>query len=989
MDRELSFGMRVTRVARCFSSRVCQKVDEFFELYGRPSYLKGGSTDDVPSTELYQLKETASDVARTCEEALARFRTRLYASPQHVPAELCRETLIAMRRVVSKPADRNTVRSSKLWQDALSIHGLCVPTDMEAAAATSDILYYGGHYGDVVQRFSCERYAAEMEMLTISEAPLLLGVRLLSTYLMACAKSRGAVDAATMQLITRAFQLVRSVTSTAEKANRQRLARAAEVLTWSLDEAYGAACLPSTTCIDTFRRDCPQWLTHLFEDPNGVTDLSCLPTDRCLTPPRLLLRAAEAAAAGRQLNILWEIYNVVKTRECQQPEYLIFGLSAEVAALIVRAAPQHPGTRGVVAYVGSSLDPEALALLVETKHSWQMALRVLSSMGGSAAYFAMRSIVLHRPPGDAQNLQESVGDLLTCNAQSTWRTALARSMAACASLETNWRASLPETLRLLSDAGKGRLFMTLLPEYDIVNAQDNLSVAASFSRVLRVSGKWWHALEVLDLIANAKPPQDEMSERFLEEACADTISTLQEAKRWRDALDTFKLLQPAMPRRGCPLLCSLLKCMPSSTPWIEALVYAERTYSIPAEVKTALTLLHDPTAPATLKGPEIAPLVPQLISHGRWQILLAYAQEHPKMAAHWVAYLRSLDRAADDVSLVAHEVLSKLPELALSDRAVLPVLFQVCMQNGWLGNFLDLLMRRIGAATLEPVVAQYQSLAQYIINRQLPPTGMVYQEPYVVHQFALLIAAKSLHITVSVPPNVANSKDSLSTYLRVPSSSIKPGRASKDHSTQFVVRGPRACPIPPEYCLFRGSSGVVVGYKAPGAPLYSVARGLLVAISEKDAFSLAYNMGPATSGLFILYLSRLNSKRMILHLQLDLLITPLQGASATPLLASSFFSEYAMVVRATTEQVYTVQASLHTRGGHRAKNVLRELKASLNRNGWGVVEPEQGCGDVYHISKIQIRLIEAKTAESVDTCGEVVDVVSSETPPWLGSNKRI
>lgn len=933
-------------------------------------------TEIAPTEGLSSSTAPADPAWQTCQRLLDRFRTRVYANPGRVPPALCDEALASVERLLATSPERRAAAAGNLWQDALALLSHAPDHDVGAAADAATALLLAGH----AARSACVCATATAPAVFSSSpreaAEVQDRLRLLSVQCVSASECREALPASWAAAAATVLDEAWRVVGVAEKPERSAVAGAVEVLAWSLDCLYAlSSTAGERVALLALKPKLPQWLQpSLFESRDAAAATGSTPTQPLeRLPPRRLLEVAERAERDGDAATLDRLLRCAEAHEERCRGYVIFRLPARIAELLVRRFPHHPSTAAAVATLGTALPCAALQPYGATRDGFEEAVAVLIRMAGPEPYFALQAILRHQPPAAAAAVQERYGDVLTGQRTLNWSTALAFTMRQVAAADPHWRAYVPETLRLLSDAGHTRQLWRLLPEYNAAEATANIPVAASVGRAVRQSGRWWHALEVLDLLAGAPAPRSDTEERLAAAACADTLTALLQAQQWQEALRMFDAVGAALlPPTESAVVARLLTALPSAAPWSYALATADARGLAPPLTKATLRCLHTAgTSPL-----DFLPTAPQqraaavaFAQHGRWDLVHALVRHRPTDVWLWRLLVQALERCCEvvDAATAARLVPAPLPPPCLDDEALLGSVAHLCLQRGWfelLTTHLSTLPgsgRASEATPLSRLRLEYEHLLAFAQTGRGPPVGFVFTDSYVIHHFVSCVARRRVSVLAGLPATHAGSKRRASAFLRVPQENLSLPRSSGKRdggSGAATVRVVSAAAAPHrlEHCVGVAAGGLLVGYKVPAVSVFAEARGMLKALGCDGAYVLAYHLSAAASGLYLLCPASggLAAAALSVRLRLHVRIAVLAGAAPVPLLAAAFFSRHAMRWRGGDGDCHEVEAVVDAEGGSKVRQAWRSLKADLNAEGWGPVEPEAGAGDAYHVVEVRV-----------------------------------
>lgn len=978
--------MRVSGIVRALHVTACRRSASFFELYGRTPEPKTDEKENTNKTPALSCSTAGHDKDwETCHAALQRFQTQRYIDPNHIPAELPRDALASVAAVLMTSPLRRSAAALGLWKEALELRAHTPAVDIAAATDTATVLLCLGK--SALGYETCARLLRHnmsfRHRIETSEAELEDALRFLSVFAVcAAADDRHDIEADYLPFFETALQNAKSVIAGADKSKRSGPAHAVELLAWSLDWCYGDTFNGEheRDAAEALRSLLPQWLLFLFEPFDSAAAQQSTSSFALLSPRWLCEMARRAGDAGDHAHVE-RLLRYAQRKEATTPSYRIFQLSTRMVDVLVRRFPHLPAATQAVATYGTALHSDALRRFGMTKGGFEAALAVLRTMAGAEPYFVLRTLMRHHSVETAAAVQETVGDVLTGNPQLNWRTALHFTMHEVETANPNWRVYLPETLRLLSDGGQMRHFWSLLQEYNAADGASNVSVAASLAQAMSRSGRWWHAMEVMDLLASAPPPRNLAEESFLNAACTDTLRALLQSRRWQEALEVLELVGDAVPAHEVGVVSQLLMSLPAEAPWRSALQLAEQKGFAVHNAAAVLRVLHDGSAsPLQLTAPQQRVAVPVFVQHGRWAFTRALVEQRPGDVRLWRGLLQALERCSDVVDEAAGAfLLSSVPASLADDPCTFCAVVQLFLQHGWYG-LLATHLRAVAASappSLSSLCKEYQLLLAYLQDATRPPLTHVFTDSYVIHQFIACVAAQHLAVVAQLPGEAAMSKQQVSVYLRVPHDNLGVLRhrgSSGVAASSVKVYTTAASAFLLEHVLHIGADGFLFGYKVPGVSLYSAARGLTQTLQLPGVYLLAYNMSAASSGVFVLHPAVVSPRLYLFTLYVRLCLACLADAPCVPLLATTFFKRYDVVWHNGTTGRHEVTAAVPVESGFEVKTALRTLKMDINAEGWGLVETEPGAGDLYHINAVRYvpRAADGQTCADVQvvTCGQ-------------------
>ncbi|KAG5473922.1 hypothetical protein LSCM1_04558 [Leishmania martiniquensis] len=951
--------MRTSKPRRVFGLSGCLRSSAFLELYGRAQTTEAAEALPTPR----QCGDAAPVDERwaKCEAFLKRFRSHLYIHPGKAPVELCREALRAVEELLASSPTRRSTVARRLWRDALALHSHLPAHDVSAAAETASALLFS----DQAQRgcLVCSRVDGHprFRQELRSGTGLRDCLRLLSVHAMCASYSCEALSPQWWTNLADSLDEAKRIITAADKSRRIPIAQALELLAWSLDWLHHQSGTPERKALTALKPKLPRWLPFLFDEYDAA---AVKPSSKTLAllSPRWLLKMAAHAESNNDVGALVRLLRDALRKEDRYRGYAVFQLSSRVADLLVRRFPHHPSAAHAVSLHGTALQCSSLQAYGTTQEGFHKTLDVLTCMSGAQPYFATQALLRHHPPETAAKTQEQHGDLLTGNPGLNWRTALTFTMQQVGAANPHWRVYLPETLRLLSDAGKSKLFWSLLQEYDAADATANISIAASLGRAMQRSGRWWHAMEVLDLLCSAPPPKNTTEDQLMTAACTDTLEVLLKAKRWQEALRVFLLVRDVIPPTESALVFRLLTSIPASAPWEIALAAsAEKRLASPT-VRALLLCLHAGVSVDLLPPFHYQQKVAASIFalHGRWDLVRTVVERHPSDVSLWRFLVQAMEHCPDAVDDPTAAAIFPVPLLhgQWKDLSFVNAFAHLCVQRGWLSllaSHLSSLPPEDSPATpVSRLRVEYEHLLRFYQLNTPPPANFVFGDSYVVHQYMSCVTSRRVSVVARLPAESASSKEQASAYLRVPYENLsEPHREADGTVTVRATSAPSAAYLK-DHCIFSSSCGLVVGYKVPASALFPSARGLLRALGNEGAYRLAYQMPVASSGLFLLCPSTTSLTWFSIKLCVSLCVAVMPAVPHVPLLATSFFARYAMRWRSGGGDRHEVEAVLVALNGQAVRHAWRSLKMDMNAEGWGPVEPEAGAGDMYHIHELQV-----------------------------------
>ncbi|CAJ1030026.1 hypothetical protein, conserved [Leishmania lindenbergi] len=951
--------MWVSKARRALCLSVFWRSSAFFELYGRAHSTE---VAEVPPSPQPSSRVAPTDEAwKRCQALLQSVQSRMYIHPGQAPAELCREALISIEHLLASSPTRRCTAARRLWRDALALQSYLPAHDISAAADTASVLLFS----DQAQRGCrvCSQAVGHPQFRQgpRSDTELSGYLRLLSVHSMCACYSHESFSPDWWTALVDSVDEAKRVIAAAPKPRRAPMAHALEVLAWSLDWLHHHNDTPERQALGALKAKLPQWLPFLFDEFDATT-AKLSSQSLALLPPRWLLMMTTHPEGDSDAVALERLLRHALGREKRCHGSNVFQLSSRIADILVHRFPHHPSAAHAVATLGTALQCSSVHSYGTTQEGFDKALGVLTRMSGAQPYFATQALLHHRSTETAARIQEEHGDLLTGNPHLNWRTALNFTMKQVEAADPHWRVYLPETLRLLSDAGKLKQFWSLLQEYNAVDATANISVAASLSRAMQLSARWWHAMEVMDLLVSAPPPRDAIEDQLVTTACAGTLRVLLQAKRWQEALRVFLMVGDAFPPTESAVVSRLLTSMPMYAPWQMALAAATQRGLTSDTTRIILLCLHA-GASAALLPPAHQQKASALIfaQHGRWDLVRTVVEQRPIDVSLWRTLVQAMEHCADavDEQTAATVFPVPLPHDCWHDMSFGNAFAHLCVQRGWL-SLLSSHLSCLLAPPASPVTpmsrlgVEYRHLLRFLQSNRFPPAEFVFTDSYVIHQLMSCVTGRRMSVVAKLPAASGSTKQQASIYLRVPYEILSVPRGEGDGTATVRVTSAPTSTYLKEHCIFIAASGLVVGYKVPASALFTSARGLLRVLGNNGVYRLAYHMSVASSGLFLLYPASASLTWYSFKLRVRLCVAVMPAAPYVPLLATSFFDRYAMRWRSGEGDWHEVEAVLLATSGQEVRHAWRSLKVDLNAEGWGPVEPDAGAGDMYHILELQV-----------------------------------
>lgn len=911
------------------------------QLYGRHP--------TIADTESTTLDTSSCQPYPQWAVALNAWKAEVYANPNSPKPTVRLLALKALSQYLQAPTHRNVAETANLWCEALRVvnTGNSEDPSVESVSECAMALYSSGKYQLALQQTQ-RVLQGSCDFSLLSEEGYMSFIRLVSINVMCSVHQGMGVNAAINDTCVALLgQSKCRMSQLQSKEERIALTGSIEVLVWSYDwsDRFGGSPLPSSLK-STVVHLAPQWMGHLFDDGAMAERVSLSP----LTPAQQLV-AGRAAAGGGDYAKLKSLYGEALRRERRIPDSVIFNLTAVLGNLLLSLS--HSSADGtastVVQYVGTSLSPDNLIRMGNTLRGGKEAVNILTRMSGAGAYGALRSVLFHKTVAERTNLQEQFGDILTGCSTSNWQTALSAVMQKQSLGDNSWRRALPDTLRLLSDAGRHKEFFQLLTEYDPNESKSSLCVASALAQALRTTGDPDHYTDVVELIASSQIPKSDADDMFLKDACLQTMYLLRNSKRWEESIALYATLRMAMPPQAGRLLSSMLCEMPESSPWMSALQMLQENDHVAPEFLASLQCVRCgkpiPSHPQQRKH-----AIRALCSAGMWQPILEDVCTPDPSPDNWVAVLQAMERSSVAVSAL---VLQRIPPNVLFDKQVLMRLLLASLSNGWVDELSGMI-----SGTESSLASDIKYLVHFLRTGTIQP-GTQVRDSYIGHCYTSFASSSGFQVPILPAASAATCTRRVAQHYRVPEKCVT---ASKGEPGTFVLRPFPAHVVDLSQVLYT-SDDLVVAMKPLGAAIQSIARGSLRHANHNGAYRIAPLLPPDSMGLFVLQRATSSPKQVFARLYLRMRLVPLCD-SHTTLLSTKFFSKYRMaVVETPGDGTVTVAFTSSTDVPLEAlSSVPRNIQLDLNAEGWSWVVAS-GAVPSYIVGGIDV--VHTDRAESV------------------------
>lgn len=908
--------------------------DSFFELYGRELLDTDNGRKGTNLASTSNGKTFARPKFTT--NALALYFDEQYACPSQVSTETRVAALQSIRGATLPHKDLGLHNYKDLWKTALLIHnhGNDINTWQETWFCCFSLFRQG--------LFELSVATAERKFNSIgdtshclSESDFSAALRLLSIFLLGVLKCREV-----LHLTYGEKKLIRIASTSLEEFKRNKnfsgaecrdMVLALELLMWSLDWIFqkGFSNFPGSDAylLKNLLDSIPKHLKR-FPLCSSLGDKD-FERFREVSPWALHQKIVDKETTHSSL---WEIFSLARKWEKDNEDMVIFGL-AQAAGVELLQNHFRSGklSSTVLDYLGTSLRADLIAKCGKSEGAYQRAATLLSQMSGSEAYQAMRKLLFHRTAQEQREMQERYGDLLFPGSiiGSNWQEALSFLQQNLGSLNPSWRHHMSDVLRLLSDAGKCSLYYKLLSDYQMEGGeQHNLSVASSLAQVIRRSGKWWHANSVVELIANSAIPQSDVEEGFLSDACLQVMHAFRTARRWKDALSFFTSLHTVMPAQGHRWMCSVLTELPPEAPWEEALSLVQSKVEVPIRYIECLQAVHAsgllPTESRSRRH-----TIRSLVHHGNWRRLLEAMKIYPDDISCSVI----LQAARQSPHVVPHDFFNHFPDTVFINEEVAHLGFIVAQENGLIAQFLSAIHRHNSSSS------DWAKVGECCILGRVPSGAERLQLscPGAIRKMMEMVCADRFSIDYST----TSSQSTIAELCGVPLTCVKKHRKGNVVSLKSV----NPASVGPELVLY-ADDNILLLHKPYGVDTLSLATGA-ARITCARFLSLPLVIPSSCTGVVFLVSPLLATKYVLVRLTIIAHLVLETPDSFTPILASSFSTQYNMrVLHVTSSDNRHVKVRFECVS---PLSTIRESLDSMKRNvyaeGWAFEKISEGVTD--------------------------------------------
>lgn len=909
--------------------------DSLLELYGR--------------CDAFQEVEKRRDSLKSLSwaSALAVFSSASYLNPQNVSPEVRSNTLRSFCSVVKEHRDINTRTNDQLWTIALNVFQY---PKKERRSLWEDRLYCSFVLYRQKKYFNCVEFSRKELCedtrernhhnlsLVWTTKELCFCLNFFSVYFMSAVKCQQMLSKNDIAHFCKTLQIAkdRICHEPNSKEEKEKIIASSQLSIWSLDWVFHE--------VPIIRNSIPsrkEWAVFFHESISEK--IFCIEVDTLKTEslqslqvsPWMLHRAI--ADHSQSLYDLEKIFNVAQDKEKHNYLFTIYDLALEAGSLLLQNHLS-PANDKLLSFLGTSLSPELIALAGNKHQSYRNAQLLLIKMAGLAAYEALRSVVFHLPASAQRLQQEESGDILTPSHPDgqTWLEALQSLQDSLILPDDSWRSKLPHTLRLVSDAGKCRLFYQLLANYDgTCNPSSSLLVASSLAQIMRRSGTWWQATCVLDLIsASPLSHLDEKEEFFLRDACLQTIFSLRTGRKWKEALEFYSSLRSVVPPQGFRWMVSIATDLPSNAPWEKVLQILQQEREIPAKFLTALKCIHGGEAlPSDSHGRRH--VIRCLVDHGQWERLASISKSATD-STMWGFVFAAARRCRLPVSEKFFSIVS--PEAFKEDKN-LRLSFAIAKENGIMACFFKI----IKSLQISKTSDWYQLVELFVTRVSQKNYRMI--NAAALKFFVDVVSEKPPRLFFTVEENYLSGKYFIHSFGSV-LSSFHLKQLDKKTRT-FVAAPPLAVNVTSQLICYYNSD-VILASKPYGVDTLSFASGVLRTLECPLCFICPLSVPSNAAGLLVFVSPLLPTKWCWVTLTVLCNALPILAGNtccSTPILACNFISLYQGTVlsvgRKEPPQPTVVQLILHA-SILSLSEYFEQVRRDANAEGWDIMtEPEE------------------------------------------------
>lgn len=961
---------------------------EDMELYGRAIISEGIASP--LANRVVQETVTRSALGEAVEE----FEAQAYAHPQAIPTE-AREKVLQTSSALMLSHARCLREHQDVWQEALRVyhHPACPPPQWQDHYRIGVTLLQNEQYERCLQLTRrCLNLPISSEGEGIRHMLLLMAVHCLAAW-----KEEEAVKSTEWDRIGAALKAV------GEGPRDPPLLHAAEVLWWTVDWLFHEGVVSSEgSVISALRRLLPPSLAAVLLREEEVSVTARLHGNhrvlQALSPWHVYHYLSKSPQEHTQQTLVLLLQAMQREEERRLP-FRMFHLAAMAGSCLLRLSPQHAIQADVLEAMGSTLDPSAIAASGNTRQGYTAAVALLSQMSGPLTYEALRSVTWHQPVDVRRQIQEDHGDVLSLNGPRDWKAALLALTASLQTDMTQWRSNLPNTLRLLSDAGRHSEFFELVAQYDPQHRPaDNVTVAAALGHTMRCTGSWWYALEVLDLIASSPPPQNITDDVMLRDACLQVTHTLRTSRQWSACLSFFKALRPVMPPQAHRWMLSVIVDMPSAAPWAEALAMLSgqsKASNLPEQFKAALRCVHcEDYFPSDSHSRRY--VIRSLIHHGKWEYLLSLASigagggDGGASLPSWRQVMQAAHRSERPVNEAFFEAM-RVEHLSTPEDIRLA--FIIAYESGLLHRIREKLSESMtSASTAADDAREWLLLTELLLgmdgaDRAIEESAVPFRQLGVVLRVLHAVTRHRLRLTCMWD----GQREALARRLSLPAPCVRERKKRKRYhqsettGASFRVASSPGLSVTENLIVCDCDGEVIVAEKPFGAESAEFARGVVSQLRLDTTFMLPFTSPPDSAGVLVLLAATVPLKSVSLRVVIRCVLAPLVssssqkvedegeeggGAAAKPLLSCSFFELYRMrVLAAKSVSCVSVECICET-SASQAHLALLRWKQNMAAEGWGVhrdgdddsTQPAKALSDdaMFIISSVAVSYVNRK-----------------------------
>lgn len=873
--------------------------------------------------------------------ALEAFSSEAYFNPYHISPEVRRTALQSLCSIAKEHKSIKFRRNDHLWLSALHIFQFQNPFThslWQNRFYCAFILYRQQRFFDCFYFSRNElhdRARAELKVIFnggIGTNELCFCLNFFSVYFMSALRSRNNISSNELMCFKETLRAAKALVSEGfqSKEDLQRVIESSRLAIWSLDWAFHEEKICTNAPFYPH-----EWASI---SPPSIRE-TVFSQVVCKNKVKVLQNLADVSPwmlhqaitdRRRSYSDLQKCFAFARKAERANFLFTIYDLALNCGTVLLQ---RHllSANSNVLSFLGSSLPPKLIAASGNTRAGYKEALNLLTEMCGSEVYEGLRTVFFHRPPSEQRLHQEKNGDLLAHSHPDgkTWIVALQTFQRGMHPSDDSWHLKLPHTLRLLSDAGKVRLFFQLLANYDRTKSSfSNLTVASSLAQVIRRSGTWWHAMCVLDLISTSSPPRDEQQEFFLRDACLQTLFALRSARKWEEALRFFSSLRPVMPPQGIRWMISILSDLPSCAPWREILRAFQKDCEIPETFLTTLRCVHGgEDLPSDSHGRQHA--IRCLVNHGQWEKLLAM-QKSAVGNITWNLIFRAAQRSS---SPIPKDFFSRIPLEAFKADDALQLSFIIGHENGIVPSFLQ----KLNSLGFDKTSEWYQ-IAELFVTR-ISKSRYWVSSIGGLRRFAEIVRGEH-EIYFQTSEEDLHRGEFIHSTCGVPRSFFLE-RIDQKKPT-LLLRTPNGSHVNTELICY-SDKDIILASKPYGVDTYSFGMGVLATVHPSFCYTCPMDIPSSAAGIVPLLSPHLPTKWCWVNFTVLLHVVPIlvgsSKSSHTPILACNFMALYQGKIHLVRRHdcLYPIIIELRYEGSlSHMRESLDQMRRAMNAEGWEI-----------------------------------------------------